>query len=96
MTKEAITEFFTEFRENILEDGGDYLIVSAGEDYIRLKIKGKRNKARSRDNLYALLQIALNQRFPGHRIRFEMEPWKVKEEGSFLARVKDFLKGGPR
>ena len=95
MTKEAITEFFDEFRETILEDGGDYLIVSAGEDYVRLKIKGKRNKARSRDNLYALLNIALNQRFPGHHIRFEMEPWKVKDEKSFLIQVKEFFNGGP-
>lgn len=91
MNKESIQEFFETFRQNILEDGGDYMIVSVREDYVRLKIKGKRNRHRSRDNLYSLLKLALKQRFPGNKIVFEMEPWVVKDQGGILEKLLTFL-----
>ena len=43
MTREDLVTFLEEFRPMINEDGGDYIILKAEENYARLKIKGARN-----------------------------------------------------
>lgn len=64
MNKENLIQYLEEFRKIIVTDGGDYEILAVKDNYVKLKIKGKKNKKRSRDNLYALLKYNLKKKFP--------------------------------
>lgn len=91
MDKQALKEFLEEFRLKILEDGGDYVVLSCEEGYARLKIKGAKNRDRSRDNLLAAIRFGVKQRFPDDEVLLEMEPWKVRETAGWKGRIKDLL-----
>jgi Fe-S cluster biogenesis protein NfuA len=92
MNKESIIQYLEEFRKIIVTDGGDYEILSAEENYVKLKIKGKKNKKRSRDNLYALIKYTLKKKFPKEKIIVEYEHWIVPDNDTMLSKVKRFLR----
>lgn len=92
MKKNEIKEFLDEFREVVVRDGGDYQILEIEDNYIKLKIKGKRNRVRSRNNLYALINIGLKNRFPKEKYEFLMEPWKVDDENDTWYKFKKFFR----
>ncbi|KAF0091211.1 MAG: hypothetical protein FD141_1000 [Fusobacteria bacterium] len=93
MDKENLIKFLEEFRKIIVTDGGDYEILELKENYAKLKIKGKRNKKRSRDNLYSLIQYTLKKKFPNEKITLDYEPWIVPDEdNTMILKVKKWLK----
>jgi hypothetical protein len=92
MDKESLIQFLEEFRRIIVTDGGDYEILDIKENYAKLKIKGKKNKKRSRDNLYSLLKFTLKKKFPNEKITLDYEPWIVPDEDTMLLKVKKWLK----
>lgn len=91
MNKENLIQYLEEFRKIIVTDGGDYEILAVEDNYVKLKIKGKKNKKRSRDNLYALLKYNLKKKFPKEKIIIEYEHWIVPDNSSLLTKVKKFL-----
>lgn len=91
MDKDSIQDFLEEFRPLIGEDGGDYVILEVREDYVKLKIKGARNRDRSRDNLRAVIDLALKKQFPEGRILVEMVPWKPEGKPTAMEKLKDFF-----
>ena len=93
MTREDLVTFLEEFRPMINEDGGDYIILKAEENYARLKIKGARNKDRSRNNLFAVISLALKKKFPDHPVILEMEAWIPAKKNTPLEKLKDFFLG---
>lgn len=92
MNKENLIQFLEEFRRIIVTDGGDYEILEVEENYVRLKIKGKKNKKRSRENLYELIKFTMKKKFPKEKIKFEFEHWIVPDEDTILIKVKKWLK----
>ena len=92
MKKEEIEKFLSEFKVLINKDGGDFEILELDDNYLKLKIRGKRNRHRSRDGLYALINVALKNRFPGEKYKFEMEHWKVDDENDIWYKFKKFFK----
>lgn len=93
MDKENLIKFLEEFRKIIVTDGGDYEILELKENYAKLKIKGKKNKKRSRDNLYSLIKFTLKKKFPNEKITLDYEPWIVPDEDdTILSKVKKWLK----
>lgn len=91
MDKESLIQFLEEFRRIIVTDGGDYEILELEENYAKLKIKGKRNKKRSRDNLYSLIKYTLKKKFPNEKITLDYEPWIVADEDTMLSKVKKWF-----
>lgn len=92
MEKKELEDFLTEFREIIRKDGGDFQILEVKDNYLKLKIKGRKNRARSRNNLYAVINIALKNKFKGEKYIFDMEHWKVDDENDYLYKIKKFFK----
>ncbi|MCI0502792.1 MAG: NifU family protein [Fusobacteria bacterium] len=92
MEKNELEDFLTEFREIIRKDGGDFQILEVKDNYLKLKIKGRKNRVRSRNNLYAVINIALKNKFKGEKYIFDMENWKVDDENDYLYKIKKFFK----
>lgn len=94
---QEISDYLLEFREVIREDGGDFIIKSIDGSVMRLKIRGRRNKGYSRQNLKDLIEYAVNKKFGDkeNKYRVEMEEWIVKDpKVSFGEKIKDLFKGG--
>lgn len=92
MKKEDIEKFLSEFKEIVKGDGGDFEVIQVEDNYLKLKIKGSRNRARSRDNLYALINIGLQNRFKGEKYIFETEDWKVDDKNDIWYKFKKFFR----
>lgn len=92
MDKDALVSFLEEFRRIVVTDGGDFEILEVNDDYLKLKIKGKKNKKRSRENLFALIKYMLQKKFPGEKIKMEFEHWEVPDEDTLLNKIKKFFK----
>lgn len=96
MDKEVLRNQLEDFRKIILTDGGDFEIMELQENYLKLKIKGKKNKKRSRENLYALIKYTLQKKFPDENITLEFEHWEVPDEENWLDNIKKFFKIGSK
>lgn len=91
MQKESLIQFLEEFRRIIVTDGGDYEILELDENYVKLKIKGKNNKKRSRDNLYSLIKYTLKKKFPNEKITLDYEHWIVADDDTMLSKMKKWF-----
>ena len=96
MDKEVLRNQLEDFRKIIVTDGGDFEIMELQENYLKLKIKGKKNKKRSRENLHALIKYTLQKKFPDEKITLEFEHWEVPDEESWLDNIKKFFKIGSK
>lgn len=92
MKKQEIEEFLTEFREIVNKDGGDYEVLEVDDNYLKLKIRGRRNRERSRNNLSALINIGLQNRFKGEEYTFEIEDWKVDDKNDIWYKFKKLIR----
>lgn len=88
MDKQGIVDFLEEFKKIIITDGGDYEILEIKDNYIKLKIKGKKNNNRSRKNLLELIKYTVGKKFPKEKIIFEIEHWIVPDNNSFINKLK--------
>lgn len=82
MSNQEIETYLLEFREPIREDGGDFTIIKIEDNFITLKIRGKKNKEKFRKGLQDLIQYAVNKQFsPKERVyRVIKIDWIVNDE----------------
>lgn len=94
----SIEEYLVTFRKSIREDGGDYEIIAVDHPTIELKIRGKKNKPRSRENLKVLIEYALKKKYPEDSWKVEMTEWIVPDpDGRIktgIKKIKGFFKRG--
>lgn len=91
MDKESIKSCLDDLKKNVISDGGDYEILELEDNYVKLKIKGKKNNKRSSDNLYALIKFTMHKKFPKEKIRVEMEHWKMPSKNPVIIKLKNWF-----
>lgn len=91
MNKDELVSFLEDFKKIVATDGGDYEILEAEDNYIKLKIKGKKNRKTSSGNLYALIKFTLQKKFPTEKIKTEYEHWDIPQENQILKKIKKWL-----
>ncbi|MDD2371354.1 MAG: hypothetical protein PHQ32_05060 [Firmicutes bacterium] len=92
MEKEKIIDLLEDFKKIIVTDGGDYEILEISDNYIKLKIKGRKNSKRSRENLFSLIKYTVHKKYPKEKIKFEIEHWIVPTEHPIVIKLKKWFK----
>ena len=75
----SVEAYLIKFRNFIRENGGDYEIILVEHPNVHLKIRGKKNKPRSRENLKVLVEYALKKKYPEDKWSVEMTEWIVPD-----------------
>ncbi len=91
MEKQKIIDLLEDFKKMIVTDGGDYEILEIEDDYIKLKIKGRKNSKRSRENLFSLIKYTVKKKFPNEKIKFEFEHWIVPTPHPLVIKFKKWF-----
>ncbi len=91
MDKQKILDYLEGFKKIIITDGGDFEVLEIQDNYIKLKIKGRKNSKKSRGNLFSLIKFIVRKKFPNEKIKFEIEHWIVPTEHPMITKLKKWF-----